>query len=480
VSSRVQTAFSDAFGQNPGVLMEANTKYDIEKYIKRTLEATASSERQRAVLSSGQTEVLLDNLQKSSDGNFLWVKLVVQNVVTMHLEGRTFDEIQVFVDRLPSEMLQLYQSISETVDPLEAGNYGRLIRFVMSSSITPLNSVTLWLTDDIPLPGLAGEGWSKEGQDRVNRILKEQLQNATKGILELSSDGIIDFVHQSAQDWFFEDDPWKSLFDKTPDDFDPFIGIIKAWSKQLLDDRLADNLPVSKLSFWEPILIFLSYASRVGDTTLLLPFLVEILDQLDVIATHRANRLAGRYVSCKIPDLDGDASTQAQFTTGSNYTSLHWSLSQDSWPAQTENCFVGIAAQFALLPYVKFKFKENPDLLKSGASRRLLLENAIFGWRNSMYQPRDDLERCRTVYSEDVFEVETRLSLINTLTQAGAKPQGQIQQCASLQGSSFSAQIASLREDQKNRLGPKEHWDSILAIVNRPKKKTAMMALRRA
>lgn len=178
--------------------------------------------------------------------------------------------------------------------------------------------------------------------------------------------------------------------------------------------------------FWSTVTDYLWRGFFVRDTSRNQKKLVEMLDEFDKVATRVVNEidlLRNTWESKEWVPTDVD-----RLVGGPHYSPYHWVVTQGSTGVRegvvSENCFIGLAAQMGMLPYVKAKVSQNPDLAMSSPTRISLLANATFGFHYH------SLRRAVSRYVIQVPTFRQRLRtvkyLLHHLLHHGADPCGPI------------------------------------------------------
>ncbi len=161
--------------------------------------------------------------------------------------------------------------------------------------------------------------------------------------------------------------------------------------------------------FWTEACICLHHAGKVGDVPSNSPLLLKILDVFDVEMS-------------KFSTLDASLSLYRN----TDYASLrvrdkknlpHWATTQYTvTPEHLNNKFLGLAAQFAVLPYVRAKISRDSKLLRKPYTSTLsILECAVLGFR-SLCRP--DISDLAGPYVDQI-SWDTRLQLVRFLLEQG-------------------------------------------------------------
>ncbi|KAK0652739.1 hypothetical protein B0T16DRAFT_347197, partial [Cercophora newfieldiana] len=324
VSSRPWTEFADALGQSPSLAMQTLTQADILAFIRNQLEACPGFLERKAT-SPKAAERLVREIAQGADGVFLWVSIVVRCSVGLLTAGKTMPEVLSFVLSLTPDMSELYAKIWSTVEPEWMDTSSRLFQLkIATMGIVRLDARLLWLSEEGSLPNELDSHHMRGGGSRLGGrvlpILRRKLDMHTRGILEVSPSGSIELLHRSAKDWLLQSSVWGTILSKTPPEYDPYLALLKAVSAYISPESV-ERLAVSR-TFWGWIIIFLTLASNVPDRVEVVPELIASLDR-----------------------VNSTLSADEAWTPASTPSTV----------GNVETCFVGLAAQFGILPYVREK-----------------------------------------------------------------------------------------------------------------------------
>ncbi|KAF4951553.1 hypothetical protein FSARC_12884 [Fusarium sarcochroum] len=228
------------------------------------------------------------------------------------------------------------------------------------------------------------------------KILGRRLDSSTRGMLEVTAPAMVNYHHRSVKEWLLLPEVSSAMEARRPRDFDANLVLLEAHIEAFCNTR-APGQPEN----------------------------------------------GQRHVS--------------SFEREDSYKVGHWSLTQGAYRASAEDCFTGVAAQFAVTPYVMAKVHGNKDLLKEKGDRRSLLHNAIFGWQTYGVAK----------FIFDDKKHEGRSKLVKALLDAGAPPGGRIHLPfldTSDRRSRDMDYIDAIRQLPSNRaaaVGPEEYWNEI-------------------
>lgn len=106
VAGRPENLFKTAFQLYPGLAIQDYTTYDIRRYAQGRLRAELRS----GVSYKGEAELngLITDVIMRAQGVFLWVRLVIDEMIEGLCEGDTIHELSSLLSTIPSELEELY------------------------------------------------------------------------------------------------------------------------------------------------------------------------------------------------------------------------------------------------------------------------------------------------------------------------------------------------------------------------------------
>jgi len=365
VSSRPWSVFSDALARSPSLTMQTLTHSDILAYIDDKL-GSCRAFKEREVASPDDTRAIVNDVAKGAEGVFLWVSVVVRSLVRLFTHGKSIKEIQNFLGSLTPNMSDLFTKIWLSIEPEMLETASRLFQLKMATlNIITLDACLLWVAEGETLP----RGVSKGSIERIRPVLSRKLDTHTRGILEISATGDIDFLHRSAKDWITEPEVWEVVSSATPSTYDASLALLKAANicviPQVTKYRRSNRLRLDEIN---PIF---AIAGNVADKPELVPQLVKSLDKMNSILCKKSQHDHKTWKGhCDKPTC--------YIAWGSVPCNPRGAI--DIASLSFKNCFVGYAACHAILPYVRAKVSTCPSLLGRRSDEEVsLLENAVYG-----------------------------------------------------------------------------------------------------
>ncbi|KAK2777653.1 hypothetical protein FQN52_003019 [Onygenales sp. PD_12] len=218
LASRPENVFRLAFAQVPGFAIHDMTREDIREYTAQRIQAESFNSSEAETTTSLQP--LVDEIISKAEGVFIWVKLVVDELVEGLCEGDSIEELRGILSTIPSELKDLYHRAlrRSTRYPTETrakySNEAYVMFQIVLCSQTPCgildflsktNSIMAGKILDIPVNFSVAQA-------------KRRLHSRSAGLLEIvRSDDTVQFIHQTVKD-FMTDDIGRSTIREGVDD----------------------------------------------------------------------------------------------------------------------------------------------------------------------------------------------------------------------------------------------------------------------
>ncbi|KAF5609295.1 heterokaryon incompatibility protein het-E-1 [Fusarium subglutinans] len=386
VSSRPWNIFEDAFRCNPSLRLEDLTRNDMSMFISGNLDKNQAYRDLRNAFPTGASQIQGAVLEKAQ-GVFLWVSVVVRAILEGLTEGDKLSDIQGMVDELPSDLSKMYTQIWCRIKSDYLRHGSQLFR-IYECSTSQVDAITLWLADEEDPFEIDIESITPAYRAHVIQSMKRRLNSRTRGLLEVSYEGNVCYLHRSVKEWIQPRWGEMQLSSESWLTFDPNLALLKAKAVKAPDKsywtaRYNEFSP----SFWEFVKECFGYASQVGACEQNLAVLVKSLDLLDRNLTKVAmTDTIG--IAMSLPTLYSDA----RINPSRPQDLPHWATCQwktsghrtHSPPfANKQVDFIYLSAQFSILPYVSAKLTENPAILNISTEKSPLLAGTIFGFMST-------------------------------------------------------------------------------------------------
>ncbi|PMD13519.1 hypothetical protein NA56DRAFT_611964 [Hyaloscypha hepaticicola] len=224
LSSRPWNVFQDAFKRLPSLRLEDLTYSDIMKYTSSKLSDDEGFAALKQV-NLHAAAMLVEEITTKASGVFLWVVLVVENLLEGLVDGERLPELQRRLESLPVDLKTLFWRILHSVDFHRAAE---LIRIYQASeeTFTLLQMSFADEHDQEFVFNMATKPLTVEQRESTAEIMKRRLNACCKGLLEPRrgvqslADAEIDYLHRTVKDFLRQADVWPKFLESTPH-FDP-------------------------------------------------------------------------------------------------------------------------------------------------------------------------------------------------------------------------------------------------------------------
>ncbi|KAJ5106840.1 hypothetical protein N7456_003515 [Penicillium angulare] len=236
VSSRPWNIFSDEFRSSPSLRMELLTKSDIDIYIEGRLGGNISIQELRQA-EPKDMRALMKEIRDKAEGIFLWVVLVVEQLLEVTRDHPHMSAIWEVLNSLPQGLEELYEAIQRTVSPSNLEMASKLYQLVMEWKRTwngQIGAIFLWFALDCMDP-LQQMSYPNRSKERVLLpLVTRTLAGNTKGILQVSTSDnalcppTVDFLHRTAFDWIRMETNWSKICSQGPQNYQPTVNLVIA------------------------------------------------------------------------------------------------------------------------------------------------------------------------------------------------------------------------------------------------------------
>lgn len=176
LASRQESVFPGAFHKSPGFAIHEYTHSDIEQYVGDHVESAfglsiVTEDDQK------QVKALSNEVTQRAKGVFIWVKLVVQELVEGIVDGSNISQLRHCLESIPTELDALYTKILEKRKPEHVFEMYIMSQILLCSrdsvSLPSLMAIT-----DLSLPGIVVETTS-------THRMRQRLSSRCGGLLEI-------------------------------------------------------------------------------------------------------------------------------------------------------------------------------------------------------------------------------------------------------------------------------------------------------
>ncbi|KAK0620578.1 hypothetical protein B0T14DRAFT_457672 [Immersiella caudata] len=166
---------------------------------------------------SRAVDILRNLILEKSSGIFLWVVMVIDDVLRDVDEGKAASEIEQSLEEVPGDLLPLFSTLIGTIRPNERPAAVRLIQWILlSNTAIPLKSLhaILVCSDDTIQTLNAGYGEQPRNSLELSLVwdidlerMKRNICSISRGLIEVKVDRlgthIVQFIHESVREFFF-------------------------------------------------------------------------------------------------------------------------------------------------------------------------------------------------------------------------------------------------------------------------------------
>ncbi|KAI0187863.1 hypothetical protein EV127DRAFT_139268 [Xylaria flabelliformis] len=228
VSSRPWTVFSDAFGEDPDRLLKLEdlTRDDIRSYVHDKFKD--NTQFKLLSIDNLQYAGLVEDITRQAQGVFLWVYLVVRDLLEGFSHSDTIRTMRKRLESFPAELEQFFQHMIDSVSPIYVPQMVRTL-WLATSAPEPQFLMVYSLLDDASDDIAAfTDGYSlKLMHDEEVRMRTQQMRRRIdgrcKGLLEVVTDdpnvGLyfeckVDFLHRTVRDFLLGSPEIRQILDQ--------------------------------------------------------------------------------------------------------------------------------------------------------------------------------------------------------------------------------------------------------------------------
>lgn len=247
LSSRPLLVFENIFGSEPSLRLQDLTRTDINHYVKSKFQE--NSNYQRLCLEKPvQAPTLIGKIVSRADGVFLWVKLVVQDIISGLTNRDSLDDLQERIEIIPLDLEELFSSMLSKIDPFYSKKAALIFLIaraakVRERNIKPLNTLSLSFALDFGTTRFNGIKFDLQDLQMRNVEIRDHLKVRCAGLLETGygrSPGFeylgyqVSYLHRSVREYLERPDirqAFSKLIPKT--DYEPYTPLMYAYIKEL-------------------------------------------------------------------------------------------------------------------------------------------------------------------------------------------------------------------------------------------------------
>ena len=186
--------------------VELENEGDINRYIEEHLSLPQVNEKEFEVLSRLRTEI-----RERAKGTFLWVVLVIRELLNASVAGATPGELRSIVQKVPRDLGEVYQHQLQSTKTEDRDRMLRLLQLVFYAQ-QPLSATELRYALTFGCKAYSSYGeWSQSSDYvRSDDQMEKRVRQHSKGLVEVAQmprvgQSVVQFVHQSVIDFLAAD-----------------------------------------------------------------------------------------------------------------------------------------------------------------------------------------------------------------------------------------------------------------------------------
>ncbi|KAF3921762.1 hypothetical protein AA313_de0200385 [Arthrobotrys entomopaga] len=385
VSSRPWNDFESVFGQNQGgkIYMQDLNHTDIATYVSETLESKEEFRDLIELEGMDNAMVLVNDVVKASKGVFLWVRLVVRELITGLIDGNKFHDLLTRLHSLPTDLNEFFERIIFTVDDFYRDQHHTATMFLVTLEARELLPImTYWFIDQMnedPDYGLGThlQPLTEQQIDIQTKHMRKRLNAYCKGLVETQTGHQslnksvfmeefqikVDFLHRTVRDFLNTPETKKQLHRRTKADFKVELAICQA---SLV---LIKSLPSMNPHIWGPM----------KHNRYLTQYILDLFFQHSTTFEEEGNALVAKQNRI-LMDLGEFISNNAETTDASTFRELPW-ISFSISP-----CVMLASVETGLHGFLKANFQTGS--YGDGELARMLLHSVRPRWEKSHHMAR--------------------------------------------------------------------------------------------
>ncbi|KAL6718207.1 hypothetical protein ACLMJK_004295 [Lecanora helva] len=296
LSSRPWNIFIEAFGTNNDqrLQLEDHNGYDIRTYISSRFEG---DERFIALESRDpRSSGLVDQIVRNAQGVFLWVRIVVGNLLRGITNEDNLADLHRRLDSFPTDLTAYFEHMFDTIDEFYRKETAEIL-LICLTAFQPLSLLTLWFyekertnsdyaskTNSIPLQKADIVTIYERIQKRINARGQDLLTIESDPSQEQHLMYTVGFCHRTVKDFLVQPCMVSKLNSWRSGGFNPHVSLCKATLAGIKSSSLSTG---RTLEWWNFVKDFLFYVSQFEATN----------DKLAITLIEEIQLTSSRYLS---------------------------------------------------------------------------------------------------------------------------------------------------------------------------------------
>ncbi|OQU94965.1 NACHT domain-containing protein [Cladophialophora immunda] len=376
VSSRPWPVFQEGLKKFSSLSLEDLTRRDVATYVRDHFEEDVHFRELRAIKPT-QCDNLQSQIVDKAQGVFLWVILVVRDLLQRLQNGATITNLFKRLDMLPAELDDFFMQIIESIDASERADAGKIFQIVTALPKTHRTVLTLSFTEEEHIDfalHLEAEDLTEQAIHQLISSAKRRLNSRCKGLLEMGAeikragwvDWQVEFLHRTVYDFFCQSQLVRARLNTyTSGSVDVSRYMCNASLVEFLALADTDHLPAMHTEAGEDgiatAVTFLQYASQNDCTSGSAP--------LSLLSVFR-QRIIEKWDPWGLRDCARVVMFNKKFSQWrSVHPFTHWQGDRGS--------FLGLAVQFSLTRFLRSQLDASVVELGNGWNLDRLLDLAL-------------------------------------------------------------------------------------------------------
>ncbi|KAI1609205.1 hypothetical protein EDD37DRAFT_142805 [Exophiala viscosa] len=212
LSSRPWLIFEEGFKRYPSLSLHDLTEGDVATYVRDHFKMDENFSELRN-MKPEECDTLEQQIVDKASGVFLWVALVVRDLLQCLQDGNAISSLFKKLDSIPAELDGYFMQIIESITVSDRAAAAKILLLVMTLPVRYRTIMTLSFIEeeqeDYALH-LAREDFSRQSLEYRISLMKRRLKSKCKGLLEVGAglslpacnDWRIEFMHGSFYEFF--------------------------------------------------------------------------------------------------------------------------------------------------------------------------------------------------------------------------------------------------------------------------------------
>ncbi|KAL6714318.1 hypothetical protein ACLMJK_007741 [Lecanora helva] len=360
LSSRPWTAFETAFRDVKSISLQDHTKRDIERFVRDILEKDESFSQ--AELRDKRYNAFVHRVIGRAQGVFLWVYLVVNELLKGLSEENKLEDLEDKLDTLPDSLEEYFRRIFNGVDRPHRTESAKVFLITAHAVAPPPLVCYHFLENEHRSPGYALKAkirpFTPKESTQLDKDVCNRLNFLCRNLLEVNEVDVdqmrgfqVDFIHRTVRDFLMTKDMHEILIQRATENgktkWSGHVALCHVLLARIKSLGLHDGIRNNLNALFTVVDTIMFHAQEVENEERSPQ--TKVLNQIDeVISSFADADMVYHWTNARDPPK------------GARYFEDH------------RNSFLGLAIQNRLTLYVQQALDSNPQLLRSKKGRPLL------------------------------------------------------------------------------------------------------------